>query len=311
MQSSNENEVVKQTTPPLNDNKSKGSGSKALMVLLALATAGLGIFSFNLYNEKKKNSEELNKQKEQMITELNALKSDYDRAVDDNVSVNQELRDAREKITLYIDSLKKTKADVAALWKYRNQVQVLTKERNKLLAINDSLRRSNAFITQQRDSISLALQDVSSMADSLVEQNSKLAQVLESGAQLQITRLQVEAVKERSGGRYANTNRARPTDKIRVCFTVAANKLAESGNRHFYVQLISPNGVTMGENNTTSTEAITINYSTVSDFLYENKLVDVCEFIGNGGGRFEKGNYQVKVFNDKLNLIGESEFKLK
>ncbi|WGU71048.1 hypothetical protein QIU18_03370 [Capnocytophaga canimorsus] len=113
MQSSNENEVVKQATPPLNDNKSKGSGSKALMVLLALATAGLGIFSFNLYNEKKKNSEELNKQKEQMITELNALKSDYDRAVDDNVSVNQELRDAREKITLYIDSLKKTKADVA------------------------------------------------------------------------------------------------------------------------------------------------------------------------------------------------------
>ncbi|CEN47204.1 conserved hypothetical protein [Capnocytophaga canimorsus] len=162
MQSSNENEVVKQTTPPLNDNKSKGSGSKALMVLLALATAGLGIFSFNLYNEKKKNSEELNKQKEQMITELNALKSDYDRAVEDNASVNQELRDAREKITLYIDSLKKTKADVAALWKYRNQVQVLTKERNKLLAINDSLRRSNAFITQQRDSISLALQDVSS-----------------------------------------------------------------------------------------------------------------------------------------------------
>ncbi|MDO5607740.1 MAG: hypothetical protein Q4G08_04700 [Capnocytophaga sp.] len=303
--------VVPSSNVPDNNSKKGGAGSKALIALLAIATAGLGVFAFSLYNEKKKNTEELTRQKDQMITELNALKSDYDKAVDDNTAVNNELVDARNRIDLYIDSLKNMKANVSSLWKYRNQVQVLTKERERLLAINDSLMNSNRYLTRERDSISSALTEISSYKDSLVQQNTKLQKVVETGSALQLTKLEIEAVKERNNGKLVNTTRAKATDKIRVCFTVAANSLAQAGNKYFYVQLISPNGVTLGENNTTSSESTTINYSAVSNFIFENKSVDVCEFVNKGGSDFEKGTYKVRMYNDKLNFVGESDFVLK
>lgn len=296
--------------PNSNNGSSKSGGSKALIALLAIAVAGLGIFAFSLYNEKKKTTEELTQQKEQIITELNALKTDYDNVVTDNETVNKELTDARNRIDLYIDSVKNMKANVSSLWKYRNQVQVLTKERERLLAINDSLIQSNSLITRQRDSVTTALQDATFYADSLVQQNSKLQKVVESGSSLQLSKLEIEAVKERNSGKLVNTTRAKATDKIRVCYTVASNRIAEPGNKNFYIQLISPSGVTLGENNSTSMNEKTIIYSTVSNFIYENKKLDVCEFVAKSG-EFDKGTYTVKVFNDKLDFVGESQFVLK
>ena len=150
-------------------------------------------------------------------------------------------------------------------------------------------------------------------ADSLIQQNSKLAEVVEAGAALQLRSLTIEAVKERSGGRLVNTQRARSTDKIRVCFTVASNKMADSGNSHLYIQVLSPYHVSLGKNALLSKGDKTINYSIVSEFIYENTNLDVCEFISkpDGQDRFDSGIYKVNIYNDKLDLIGEAEFTLK
>lgn len=291
----------------------KGGGivSKILIGILAVTTGFVGYHAYSLRAEKERNEAELNQQKEQIIKELGALKTSYDKAVEDNKATSQELIEARNKVSLYIDSLKTMKVSIASLNKYRNQVFALTKERERLLAINDSLRRSNAIITQQRDSVTGALQTATVYADSLVQQNTKLKQVVESGEELHISSLTTEAVKERSSGKLIETSRSRAADKIRVCFTVAANKIAKSGTRYFYVQLVDPNGVTLGQNETTSTEAKTVNYSVATRFIYENKNIDVCDFVAKSGDKFEKGTYKVVVFDDKLRSVGETEFILK
>lgn len=291
----------------------KGGGivSKILIGILAITTGFVGYHAYSLREQKEKNEVELNEQKEQIIKELSALKTSYDKAVEENKTTNQELLDARSKVEAYIDSLKTMKVSMASLTKYKNQVFALTKERERLLAINDSLRRSNALIRQERDSVAGALQTTVSYADSLVQQNTKLRQVVESGEQLSINKLTTEAVKERSSGRLVNTNRSKAADKIRVCFTVAANKIAKSGTRYFYVQLIAPNGITLGENGTTSVGDVTVNYSVATRFIYENKNIDVCDFVPKSGDRFEKGTYRVVVFDDKLKSLGETEFSLK
>ena len=111
----------------MNSTEKKGISSKvkAIIIVLALAILGLAILAFSLYSEKKRNTEQLMEQKEQLMSELKTMQSDYDTAVEKQEGTNKELLEARDIITKYIDSLKGAKADISLLWKYKNQVQVL------------------------------------------------------------------------------------------------------------------------------------------------------------------------------------------
>ena len=161
------------------------------------------------------------------------------------------------------------KADINILFKYRDQVDLLKKERNRLLAINDSLRKYNIHITQQRDSTATALNQRTVQLDSISRKAKELSQVIDEGSILTLKSLVAEGVKEKSDGRYINKERASATDKIKVCYTVGMNRIAPVGNRTFYVQITSPNGITLGENDTVSEGERTVNYSAVRTFLYE------------------------------------------
>ncbi|GIZ14150.1 hypothetical protein [Capnocytophaga catalasegens] len=295
----------------LNQTSKKGGG--LLSVLLLLVLAGLGFFTFTLYQKNQKNESQFAEQKNQIIDELNLLKKDYDEAIETSGRNAEELEQAKQRISAYIDSLKSAKADVAALWKYRQQVQVLKDERTKLLAINDSLRRSNVLITQERDSTANVLNVRTSMLDSVSQRNTEMSKTIEEGSVLVLRKFEVEGVKERSGGRYVSTERSRASDKIRICYTVAVNRIAPEGDRFFYVQVLSPSGVTLGKNETVSVGDKTVNYTTTSRFVYEKKPVDVCEYISkpNKDTRFEGGLYTVKVFDEQLREIGTTEFQLK
>ena len=160
--------------------KKKGGGF--IIALLGLAVAGLGGYSFYLNNEKAKNEKVLNEQKEQMLQELQELQKEYDGALSVSKQNADELSAAKVRITQYIDSLKAMKVDIQTLWKYRDQVQVLKKERTKLLAINDSLRKYNRRIIQERDSTYSALSEKSQLLDSVAQKNSELNSFLKEGA---------------------------------------------------------------------------------------------------------------------------------
>lgn len=288
-----------------------GVFSKIIIVLLALGVGGLGYYSHTLNENKKKTEIELNEQKQQIIKELDGLKTSYDRAVDQNKITNKELIEARDKITLYIDSLRTMKISVGQLARYKNQVFTLKKERERLLAINDSLRKQNQLIRRQKDSISAALRNATSYADSLANLTTKLKEVVETGEDLQISKLVVDAVKARSSGKLINTSRAKAADKIRVCFTVVANKIAPSGAKNFYIEVTAPNGRRLGKNASVSVGGTKMLYSSSPRFIYANENIDICDYINKVGKSFEKGTYQIKIFDNKLNSVGNAELLLK
>ena len=43
-----------------------------------------------------------------------------------------------------------------------------------------------------------------------------------------------------SNGKIIDTQRSRRADKIRICFELAPNKIAEKGNKLLYIQVINP-----------------------------------------------------------------------
>ena len=164
----------------------------------------------------------------------------------------------------------------------------------------------------QRDSTFAELEKQTVFNDSLVVQNTQLADAVERGSALNLTLFSVDAVRERSNGTLRSTSRAKRTDKLKVCFTVADNVIAEAGDREFYIEVLDPQGNVMGGGNTKSMEdGPTISFTKNTNFYYENAALDVCDYISNYAGEFQSGNYMVNVYDDGLRLLGTSKFALK
>ena len=288
------------------------NGLKVIAILLGVVLAATLFYTASLYNDKKATTKKLTNEKNLVVEDLNNLKADYDRAIEESESTNEELVEARNRIAQYIDSVKTMKADISALYRYRRQVRTLEKEREFLLAQNDSLRKSNTLLAMERDSTFVALEKQTFLSDSLVVQNTQLAKVVEIGSALNLAKFTVDAVKERSSGKLVSTQRASRADKLKICYTVASNNIATSGDRQFYIQVTDPAGNILGENGAASTEeGASVTYSKISNFFYENSTLDVCDFVSKAGKSFSKGNYEVKVYDSKLRELSTSKFQLK
>ena len=294
-----------------NETPERKKGGGLIIALLSIGLVGAGGYAFYQSNEARKNEEAILEKRDQVIKELESLQKDYDEAVTVSKQNADELADAKARIAQYIDSLKTMKADINVLFKYRDQVEVLKKERQRLLAINDSLRKYNVKVTQQRDSTALALNVRTTQLDSVSQKASELSKVIDEGSILSLKSLTAQGMKEKSGGRYVDKERSGAVDKIKVCYTVGVNRIAPVGNRTFYVQVLSPNGITLGDNDTATVGEKTVNYSAVKKFLYERNPVDVCEYISSITKKYEPGTYQVFVFDDQLREIGKTEVNLR
>ena len=289
--------------------RKKGGG--LIIALLSIGLVGAGSYAFYQSNEARKNEEAILEKRDQVVKELENLQKDYDEAVTISKQNADELADAKARIAQYIDSLKNMKADINVLFKYRDQVEVLKKERKRLLAINDSLRKYNVKVTQERDSTAMALNVRTTQLDSVSQKAKELSKVIDEGSILSLKSLTAQGMKEKSGGRYVEKERSGAVDKIKVCYTVGVNRIAPVGNRTFYVQILSPNGITLGDNDTATVGERTVNYSAVKKFLYERNPVDVCEYISSITTKYEPGTYQVFVFDDQLREVGKTEVTLR
>ena len=288
------------------------NGLKVLAGILGVILLGTIIYAVNLYQDSKKNEAILLKEKELVVEDLTSLKSEYDKAIMESNQTNEELVAARDNIAKYIDSVSGMKADLANLSRYRRQVGVLKKEREELLRQVDSLKQSNTLIAMQRDSTFVELEKQNVFNDSLVVQNTQLADAVQRGSALNLTGFVVDAVRERNNGTLRSTTSAKRTDRLKVCFTVADNVIAEAGDREFYIEVLDPNGNVMGGTNSkTMEEGASITYTKNTNFFYENAALDVCDYISNYAGEFQKGNYMVNVYDDGLKLLGTSKFELK
>lgn len=288
------------------------NGLKVIAGLLGVVLLATIIYTVSLYRDKKQTTVQLTQEKELVVEDLNSLKSEYDKAILESNATNEELVAARDRIAQYIDSVRTMKADISSLSRYRRQVAVLKKERESLLKQVDSLTRSNTLIAMQRDSTYAELEQQTVFSDSLVVQNTQLADAVERGSALNLSQFTVDAVKERNTGKLVSTSRASRTDKLKVCFTVADNVIAEAGDREFLIEVLDPQGNLLGGASSKSNEdGATVSYSKGTSFYYENQNLDVCDFINKPAGDFQKGNYMVNVYDNGLKLLGTSKFMLK
>lgn len=290
------------------------TASTGLKVALGIALAlfiGTGIYTSTLYKEKKQNEEQLTQEKNDVLTDLNTMAAKYDVALSETQVTNQNLVEARDRIQDLIDSLKVSETNVRNLGRYYNKYNALKTEMDALLTENDRLKVENMQLATTLDSTNVRYEESRMFNDSLLIQNTALADVVERAAVLNAVNLKGFGVIQRNNGKLIPTERAKRSDKIRVCFTVTKNRLVQSGDKEFYVQVIDPTSNILGADEQVKFGEQVLNYSLISKFNYENGNLDICEFIdAKEDEKFPDGLYKINVFNAN-ELISSTEFTLK
>lgn len=293
----------------MSDQKSNNA-LKILTGVLAVALIALGIYTVKFYNEEKENQELLEKEKAVIEGELNDLIVKYDEAIEENEGLDSELVAARERIVMLRDSVKDNEANLALISRYRREVSNLKAEKEELFRVVDSLSNQNRMLITEIDSTNNVLLERTRFSDSLKVQTQVMANKIDQAAQLKVSNLRGEGVIERNSGRLVENDRTRRVDKIRTCFSLTPNALAEAGEKQLYVQVYNPNNNLVGDQIAVQHDGGVMVYSAATKVFYENEELDVCILANTLEENLIEGNYKVLVYNGP-SLIGATTFSLR
>ena len=293
------------TTQSSNNNR-----ANILIGLLVVLLVSLAGYTYTLIQQNKETVLFLEADKAEVQKELEALVVSYNEILQDNKLKDKDLIAARDRIIVLLDSVKDYKANLSIITRYKAQVKGLKNERAQLFKRADSLLVVTQRLAIEKDSTTAVLIKTIKVVDSVTTANTQLFNSLEKGALIGISNLDATAIIVRKGGKIKETKRASRADKIRVCFTIAPNTLAQAGDRVLYVQVINPDNNIIGDKSNITFGQDLLTYSKSESVFYENQALDVCAIVGTAGQDVLKGLYTINIF-DAQRQIGSTTLMLK
>lgn len=148
-------------------------------------------------------------------------------------------------------------------------------------------------------------------ADDYKNESARLQNQIDEAAKLDFEDIISGGIKYKSEEKKKDKPKAKSLNKIQVCFSIAANKIAKPGARDIYVRIITPTGQVLKRGE----QSVTINgeslaYSIQKTQQYSNKEELVCMYYDKNDDKLEKGDYSVEIYAEDR-LVGKSAFTLK
>ena len=284
--------------------------AKILIGLLVVLLVSLAGYTYTLIQQNNETVLFLEADKAEVQKELEALVVSYNEILQDNKLKDKDLIAARDRVIVHLDSVKDYKANLSIITRYKAQVKGLKNERTQLFKRADSLLVVTQRLAVEKDSTTAVLIKTIKVVDSVTTANTQLFNSLEKGALIGISNLDATAIIVRKGGKIKETKRATRANKIRVCYTIAPNTLAQAGDRVLYVQVINPDNNIIGDKSNITFGQDLLTYSKSESVFYENQALDVCAIVGTAGQDVLKGLYTINIF-DAQRQIGSTTLMLK
>ncbi len=277
--------------------ENNGTKFKVLIGVLSVLLIALAVYTVTLFNDRETTVTGLEKEKQDIEIELEGLIANYDEIIKDNELKDTDLLAARERISVLLDSVKDSEANLAMIERYKIEIGKLKNERTIMFARADSLIAANQQLAMQRDSTNTVLGQTRMVVDSFSQENMAMTETIKRASIVKATDLRGEGVIIRNNGKVVDTKRASRSDKIRACFTMAPNAIAQRGDRTLYVQVLNPQNVLLGEKAVRQFENSNINYSATSKVFYENEELDVCVLVNANENELTEGRYTINLFD--------------
>lgn len=292
------------------ENKQNKNSKILILVLSLLLIVSVG-YIFQLKNQLNNTETTLSNElteKDSILSDLEELKVTYDNLLKENSGLNEELKKEKAKVELLIQKVKSAEKDALILKDYKKQVKNLESRLAELIRDNEALRKLNGQLVSEVDSVKTIVEEQKEYNQVLVGQNEELARTVEKGSKLSILNLKTAAYKQRNSGKEIETERASKTDLLKISFTIAENKIAKSGDKQYYIQVIDSKNNVLGEKKSIFFGDKELTYSFISIIEFKNSTLNVSESLK--GSNFEKGTYFVTIF-DQGESVAQSSFILK
>ncbi len=248
-------------------------------------------------------NQELKVELDSVLMEYNMVKMEYDSVLTTQDSIIQ--ANAQE-----IERLIAQQSDYRRI---RRQLNLLREITQNYVHEIDSLYTENRVLKAENVEMQEEIQRFTRETTALSESKEELESKVEVASALRAFQINATPIRLRGSNREEETDRARRTDLIKVCFTVAENPVATPGNKNVYVRIAEPNGniLRMGDDDRYSfiSGEDTLQFTMKGEFNYTNLDTEVC-LQWNNTSDYEDGMYLVSIFTDEFRL-GESQFSLR
>ena len=257
------------------------AGNRKIIILffgIVVALIASLFFQQNKMEEQMQLKVQFIEQKNMLRDELDDLIDEHDDLLDEYGDLNEQLHEKDSVIQHQIAEIRnliRTKNDLSEA---RKKIAALKDISKRYLANIDSLLVVNEVIVLEKDSVVKVNKDINWKNYKLNKQNKKLAEKVSKGSVLEVFDLEIETIRYRSTGRELATKYAKKVQKIRTCFSVAANSISDAELKTIYLQLIDENGVLVLGNDeiTTAVADSTFNCTSSAEFEYNNVEMNNC-----------------------------------
>ncbi|HET6243272.1 MAG: hypothetical protein H0V01_01780 [Bacteroidetes bacterium] len=299
----------------------KSNVNKVLILIIALLTVFCGVLVWQ-YIELNKAVKvevteklEVTEEKDALTVELENMLSEYDNLQSNNQTLQGEMDMQREKIEELLKEVEKNKGNTAMMHKYKKETETLRKIMHNYVVTIDSLNTLNQNLKTENVQAYAKISLQQTKFEELNKEKTNLVQRVENASILSAISAVGTAVTYKSSGKESETNRAKKAEKIKVCFTLGENKIAEKGTREVFVRILSPEGKVLAEgaddNYMFSFDGIRGLYSAKRNVEYQNEVITGCAyFTVKETEILPSGLYVADIYADKAK-IGSVNFELK
>ena len=280
-----------------------------IIIISGLTLLILVIGTLFFFQNKEMNSiiGEMTMEKDYLTNEFKSLAFEYDSLQTDNDSLNFRLQIEQQKVNQLLEEIETVKATNASkLRELNKQLGTMRSVMKHYVVQIDSLNTLNEALTAENVAVKKKYNEISKNIYTLKAEKTKLSEKVERAAQLEATNITVETLN--ANGR--TTRRLSKTAKLKVCFAIAKNITAPTGEKPIYMCITDPNLETLTKDAKKQFPYLNkhITYSAMRVIEYDGEEQEVCMYWDIDSFLYA-GEYQIDLFADG-NKIGSQKVQL-
>lgn len=240
---------MSQVPPPEDQNREKITNARntnrALIFLLVLLSLALGVTLWKYFelrrtlDQQGNEIELLSDERGELESELEEMLNDLDTLETDNDSMKVELAQRKLEIQELLD---KVKDKDYAIYKLKKETRTLRTIMKGYVVTIDSLNTLNITLREENQEVRTTLSKERSKSQKLEKTNQNLSSKVALASRLDVSDVRVFGVKVKRDMTGKETDRAKRADKLRACFTIGENRVAEMEKKALYLRILGPDG---------------------------------------------------------------------
>jgi FtsZ-binding cell division protein ZapB len=278
-----------------------------LSIVAGLLAISLAFLAYKLTKVQKDNQvaqEAVEEQKNSLAKDLNNMMVEYDNLKTNNDSMNMKISVQQD----HIHKLLQIQAsNLEKIRLYKNELVTLRTVLRSYIVQIDSLNQRNQILSSENKDVKGRLSEAQKSNEKLAFEKENLSSKVKTAAVLSAKNISVVALNKRG----KDTDKANKTAKLRTCFTLRENSVADAGAKTIYLRILRPDRsvLTSSQDNVVRANGAEITYSSRREIEYDNKDVDMCIYWDNNDN-LPQGTYFIELYAEGK-MIGSSTFALK